>query len=233
MYRVAASLNSRVRRAGSNAIQIGGRLARSSSDISMKQGLRVDLTDGNTISMKLTVMEDDAIGKGYISQYFITNQKNQKFDGAKCDENKDRVLEAVHGKAAMGEGITPGGGCALFHSSCIMDKLQSANFENSVQIIHNDKNPVHGIPSDAAMQGAVTNNLLGQENTDTVKGKSCACVLTNAILTEVGKRGAAKILRNMIPPHRIASDAIIQQAVIASKFLGKENTDIDEGRIQS
>ncbi|KQK23701.1 chaperonin CPN60-1, mitochondrial [Brachypodium distachyon] len=86
-------------------------------------------------------------------------------------EKKDRVTDALNAtKAAVEEGIVPGGGVALLYASRDLDKLQTANFDQKigVQIIQNAlKTPVHTIASNAGVEGAViVGKLLEQDNTD-------------------------------------------------------------------
>jgi len=55
-------------------------------------------------------------------------------------EKKDRVTDALNAtKAAVEEGIVPGGGVALLYASKDLDKLQTVNFDQKigVQIIKN------------------------------------------------------------------------------------------------
>ncbi|KAJ6388169.1 hypothetical protein OIU77_026694 [Salix suchowensis] len=59
---------------------------------------------------------------------------------AEVGEKKDRVTDALNAtKAAVEEGIVPGGGAALLYASKGLDKLQTANFDQKigVQIIQN------------------------------------------------------------------------------------------------
>ncbi|XP_034930573.1 chaperonin CPN60-2, mitochondrial [Populus alba] len=59
---------------------------------------------------------------------------------AEVSEKKDRVTYALNAtKAAVEEGIVPGGGAALLYASKELDKLQTANFDQKigVQIIQN------------------------------------------------------------------------------------------------
>ncbi|KAJ6945586.1 hypothetical protein NC651_000603 [Populus alba x Populus x berolinensis] len=59
---------------------------------------------------------------------------------AEVSEKKDRVTDALNAtKAAVEEGIVPGGGAALLYASKELDKLQTANFDQKigVQIIQN------------------------------------------------------------------------------------------------
>lgn len=84
-------------------------------------------------------------------------------------EKKDRVTDALNAtKAAVEEGIVPGGGVALLYASKELDKLQTANFDQriGVQIIQNAlKTPVHTIASNAGAEGSVVvGKLLEQDN---------------------------------------------------------------------
>ncbi|XP_031278276.1 chaperonin CPN60-2, mitochondrial-like [Pistacia vera] len=86
-------------------------------------------------------------------------------------EKKDRVTDALNAtKAAVEEGIVPGGGVALLYASKELDKLQTANFDQKigVQIIQNAlKMPVYTIASNAGVEGSVVvGKLLEQENPD-------------------------------------------------------------------
>ncbi|CAL9098607.1 unnamed protein product [Musa textilis] len=90
---------------------------------------------------------------------------------AEVGEKKDRVTDALNAtKAAVEEGIVPGGGVALLYASRELDKLQTANFDQKigVQIIQNAlKSPVHTIASNAGVEGAVVvGKLLEQDNPD-------------------------------------------------------------------
>uniref|UniRef100_A0A453IZM7 Chaperonin CPN60-2, mitochondrial n=1 Tax=Aegilops tauschii subsp. strangulata TaxID=200361 RepID=A0A453IZM7_AEGTS len=90
---------------------------------------------------------------------------------AEVGEKKDRVTDALNAtKAAVEEGIVPGGGVALLYASKDLDKLPTANFDQKigVQIIQNAlKTPVHTIATNAGVEGAViVGKLLEQENTD-------------------------------------------------------------------
>ncbi|KAG9447722.1 hypothetical protein H6P81_013850 [Aristolochia fimbriata] len=86
-------------------------------------------------------------------------------------EKKDRVVDALNAtKAAVSEGIVPGGGVALLYASRDLEKLQTANFDQKigVQIIQNAlKMPVHAIASNAGVEGAVVvGKLLEQDDLD-------------------------------------------------------------------
>uniref|UniRef100_A0A0C9RLB0 TSA: Wollemia nobilis Ref_Wollemi_Transcript_12559_2249 transcribed RNA sequence n=1 Tax=Wollemia nobilis TaxID=56998 RepID=A0A0C9RLB0_9CONI len=86
-------------------------------------------------------------------------------------EKKDRVTDALNAtKAAVEEGILPGGGVALLYASKELDKLQTANFDQKigVQIIQTAvKTCAYTIASNAGVEGAVVvGKLLEQDNLD-------------------------------------------------------------------
>ncbi|KAL1804056.1 hypothetical protein DCAR_0935754 [Daucus carota subsp. sativus] len=86
-------------------------------------------------------------------------------------EKKDRVTDALNAtKAAVEEGIVPGGGVALLYATKELEKLQTANFDQKigVQIIQDAlKTPVHTIASNAGVEGSVVvGKLLEQDDPD-------------------------------------------------------------------
>ncbi|KAL4178940.1 hypothetical protein AMTRI_Chr13g117660 [Amborella trichopoda] len=86
-------------------------------------------------------------------------------------EKKDRVTDALNAtKAAVEEGIVPGGGVALLYATKELEKLQTANFDQKigVQIIQNAlKTPALTIAANAGVEGAVVvGKLLEQDNPD-------------------------------------------------------------------
>ncbi|XP_022728508.1 chaperonin CPN60-2, mitochondrial-like [Durio zibethinus] len=90
---------------------------------------------------------------------------------AEVSEKKDRVTDALNAtKAAVEEGIVPGGGAALLYASKELENLHTENFDQKigVQIIQNAlKMPVHAIASNAGVEGAVViGKLLEQDNPD-------------------------------------------------------------------
>ncbi|KAL3620080.1 hypothetical protein CASFOL_034992 [Castilleja foliolosa] len=90
---------------------------------------------------------------------------------AEVGEKKDRVTDALNAtKAAVEEGIVPGGGVALLYASKELETLPTANFDQKigVQIIQNAlKTPVYTIASNAGVEGAVVvGKLLESDNPD-------------------------------------------------------------------
>ncbi|XP_026450491.1 chaperonin CPN60-like 2, mitochondrial [Papaver somniferum] len=88
---------------------------------------------------------------------------------AEVGERKDRVTDALNAtKAAVEEGILPGGGVALLYSSRVLDNLQTVNNDQKrgVEIIQNAlKAPTFTISENAGVNGAVViGKLLDQDN---------------------------------------------------------------------
>ncbi|CAI0392242.1 unnamed protein product [Linum tenue] len=84
-------------------------------------------------------------------------------------EKKDRVTDALNAtKAAVEEGIVPGGGVALLYASKALDNLKAENEDQKrgIEIIQNAlKAPAHTIVSNAGFDAAVVlGKLLDQEN---------------------------------------------------------------------
>ncbi|CAL1360806.1 unnamed protein product [Linum trigynum] len=84
-------------------------------------------------------------------------------------EKKDRVTDALNAtKAAVEEGIVPGGGVALLYASKGLDNLKAENEDQKrgIEIIQNAlKAPAHTIVSNAGFDAAVVlGKLLDQEN---------------------------------------------------------------------
>uniref|UniRef100_A0A161ZZV4 Uncharacterized protein n=1 Tax=Daucus carota subsp. sativus TaxID=79200 RepID=A0A161ZZV4_DAUCS len=88
---------------------------------------------------------------------------------AEVGERKDRVTDALNAtRAAVEEGIVPGGGVALLHATKVLKDLRTVNDsqKRGVQIIENAlKTPTHTIVSNAGGDGAlVLGKLLEQDD---------------------------------------------------------------------
>ncbi|CAD6201977.1 unnamed protein product [Miscanthus lutarioriparius] len=123
---------------------------------------------------KVTISKDDTVILDGAGDKKAIEERAEHIGGAsevEVSEKKNRVTDALNAtKAAVEEGIVPGGGAALLYASKDLDTLETANFDQKigVQIIQNAlKTPVHTIASNAGVEGAViVGKLLGQENTD-------------------------------------------------------------------
>ncbi|XP_068652074.1 chaperonin CPN60-like 2, mitochondrial [Aristolochia californica] len=99
---------------------------------------------------------------------------------AEVGERKDRVQDALNAtRAAVSEGVLPGGGVSLLYAARELDNLQTSNSDQKtgVQIVQNAlKAPTFTIATNAGVDGAVVvNRLLEQEDVnlgyDAAKGE--------------------------------------------------------------
>ncbi|KAH7276500.1 hypothetical protein KP509_39G009600 [Ceratopteris richardii] len=86
-------------------------------------------------------------------------------------EKKDRVTDALNAtRAAVDQGILPGGGVALLYASKCLDELKPDNLDQKtgIQVIQNAlKAPTYTIATNAGVEGAVVvAKLLEQDNPD-------------------------------------------------------------------
>ncbi|XP_043723005.1 chaperonin CPN60-2, mitochondrial-like [Telopea speciosissima] len=138
---------------------------------------------------------------------------------AEVSEKKDRVTDALNAtKAAVEEGILPGGGVALLYASKELDKLPIDNFDQKigVQIIQNAlKTPVHTIASNAGVEGAVVvGKLLEQDNPelgyDAAKGE----------YVDMVKAG-------IIDPLKVIRTALVDAASVSSLMTTTESVVVE------
>nr|TKW26141.1 hypothetical protein SEVIR_3G167300v2 [Setaria viridis] len=87
---------------------------------------------------------------------------------AEVGEKKDRVTDALNAaKAAVEEGIVPGGGVALLYATKELDKISTANEDEKigVQIIKNAlKAPLMTIAANAGIDGAIVIGKLSEQD---------------------------------------------------------------------
>ncbi|GJS95763.1 chaperonin CPN60-2, mitochondrial [Tanacetum coccineum] len=129
-----------------------------------------------TISKDDTVILDGAGDKKGIEERCEQLRSSIELSTSDYDKEKlqERLAKLSGGvavlKAAVEEGIVPGGGVALLYASKELEKLVTANFDQKigVQIIQNAlKAPVHTIAANAGVEGAVVvGKLLEQDNPD-------------------------------------------------------------------
>ncbi|KAK9991604.1 hypothetical protein SO802_026589 [Lithocarpus litseifolius] len=129
-------------------------------------------------------------------------------------EKKDRVTDALNAtKAAVEEGIVPGGGVALLFASKELEKLETANFDQKigVQIIQNAlKTPVYTIACNAGVEGAVVVGKLLEEN-DPDKGYDAA----KGEYVDMVKAG-------IIDPVKVIRTALVDAASVSSLMTTTE-----------
>eukprot|EP00195_Chlamydomonas_chlamydogama_P015198 CAMPEP_0202889864 /NCGR_PEP_ID=MMETSP1392-20130828/417_1 /ASSEMBLY_ACC=CAM_ASM_000868 /TAXON_ID=225041 /ORGANISM="Chlamydomonas chlamydogama, Strain SAG 11-48b" /LENGTH=570 /DNA_ID=CAMNT_0049573293 /DNA_START=61 /DNA_END=1773 /DNA_ORIENTATION=+ len=131
-------------------------------------------------------------------------------------EKKDRVTDALNAtKAAVEEGIVPGGGSALLHASKTLDdiKVKLDNFDQKigVQIIQNAlRVPMKTIASNAGVEGAV---IVGKvlEMSDPNMGYNAAA----GEFTDMVKSG-------IIDPLKVVRTALVDAASVSSLITTSE-----------
>jgi chaperonin GroEL len=131
-------------------------------------------------------------------------------------EKKDRVEDALNAtKAAVEEGIVPGGGAALLHASkelaAVKDKLTNFDQQIGVQIIANAlKVPMKTIASNAGVEGAVIVGKV-EELTDPNMGYDAAA----GAFTDMVKAG-------IIDPLKVVRTALVDAASVSSLITTSE-----------
>ncbi|KAI3512533.1 hypothetical protein L1887_19849 [Cichorium endivia] len=138
---------------------------------------------------------------------------------AEVGERKDRVTDALNAtRAAVEEGIVPGGGVALLHASRILKTLQTANEDQKtgVEIVENAlKAPTSTIVSNAGGNGPmVLGKLLEQNNLqfgyDAAQGK----------YVDMVKAG-------IIDPLKVVRTALVDAASVSLLLTTTEATVVD------
>jgi chaperonin GroEL len=135
-------------------------------------------------------------------------------------ERKDRVDDALHAtRAAVEEGIVPGGGSTLLYASKVLDKLKVDNDDQraGVQIIKRAlQAPVRQIVENAGLDGAVVAGKL-LENSDTNHGFD-AQKLEYVDMIKAGIIDPAKVVRTALQDAAsVAGLLITTEALIADK----------------
>ncbi|KAJ9692070.1 hypothetical protein PVL29_011250 [Vitis rotundifolia] len=138
---------------------------------------------------------------------------------AEVGERKDRVTDALNAtRAAIEEGIVPGGGVALLYATKVLENIQTSNEDQKrgVQIIQNAlKAPTFTIVSNAGGDGAlVLGKLLEQDNLnlgyDAAKG----------VYVDMVKAG-------IIDPLKVVRTALVDAASVSLLLTTTEATVVD------
>ena len=129
-------------------------------------------------------------------------------------ERKDRVDDAMHAtRAAVEEGIVPGGGVALVKSIAGLDKLKPANRDQEVgvEIVRRAlQSPARNIAENAGAEGSV---IVGKllESKDANEGYDA----TNGIFTDMVKAG-------VIDPTKVVRSSLQNAASVAALLITTE-----------
>ena len=140
-------------------------------------------------------------------------------------ERKDRVDDAMHAtRAAVEEGIVPGGGVALVKSIAVLGKLKPANRDQEVgvEIVRRAlQSPARNIAENAGAEGSV---IVGKllESTDVNEGYDA----TNGTFTDMVKAGVidpTKVVRSSLQnAASVAALLITTEAMVADQPESKE-----------
>lgn len=145
-------------------------------------------------------------------------------------EKKDRVDDALHAtRAAIEEGIVPGGGVTLLYASKMLDKLIETNNENhnedqisGIKIIKKAlQSPVRQIAENAGFDGSiVVGKLLEQDDNNHGFDAQCG-------------RYIDMIKEGIIDPAKVVRTAIQDAASIAGLFLTTEAVIVEKKESKS
>jgi len=135
-------------------------------------------------------------------------------------ERKDRVDDALHAtRAAVEEGIVPGGGATLLYASRVLDKLRASNDDEKagINIVRRAlQSPLRQIVENAGLDGAVVAGKL-LESADTNFGFD-AQKLDYVDLIKAGIIDPTKVVRNALQnAASVAGLMITTEAIITDK----------------
>lgn len=139
-------------------------------------------------------------------------------------EKKDRVVDALNAtRAAVEEGIVPGGGKALLHCSTKLNALKESAAKNMDQKIGIDivmkalKAPLATIASNAGEEGAVVCGELTKEGVPVEQGYDAQ----NGIYTDMFAAG-------IIDPTKVTRTGIVDAASVAGLLTTSESMIVDK-----
>ena len=139
-------------------------------------------------------------------------------------EKKDRVVDALNAtRAAVEEGIVPGGGKALLYCSTLLDDLKESSAANMDQKIGVDiikralKAPISTIASNAAEEGAVVCGELTKDGVDIAMGFDAQ----NGVYCDMYEAG-------IIDPTKVTRTGIVDASSVAGLLTTSEAMIVDK-----
>jgi len=139
-------------------------------------------------------------------------------------EKKDRVVDALNAtRAAVEEGIVPGGGKALLYCSTLLDEVAEKEATNmdqkiGVQIIQRAlRAPLFTIAKNAGAEGAVVCGELTKEGTDIAMGYDAQ----NGVYVDMFKAG-------IIDPTKVTRTGLVDAASVAGLLTTSEVMIVDK-----
>ncbi|CAO2840195.1 unnamed protein product [Amaranthus hypochondriacus] len=138
---------------------------------------------------------------------------------AEVGERKDRVIDAVNAtKAAVEEGIVPGGGVALLYATKVLENIPTKNDDQKrgVQIVQNAlKAPTYTILSNAGRDAPLIIGNLLEKNDETVGFDASKGEYVNMVKSGI------------IDPVKVIRTALVDAASVSSLLTTTEATIID------
>lgn len=134
-------------------------------------------------------------------------------------EKKDRVEDAYHAtKAAIAEGIVPGGGCALLYAAKSLDKLKGKNDDEQagINIVRKSlSSPVRKIVENAGQDGSLVVSKLLEASND------------NSIYDAQTEKYVDAFKAGIIDPTKIVRTALQSASSVAALLITTEAAIID------
>jgi chaperonin GroEL len=135
-------------------------------------------------------------------------------------ERKDRVEDAMHAtRAAVEEGIVPGGGVALLYATRVLDKVRPGNDDQrtGVDIVRRAlQSPVRQIAENAGFDGAVVSGKLLDQKSSTFGFDAAKDDYTD--LVKAGVIDPTKVVRLALQDAAsVAGLLITTEAMVAEK----------------
>ncbi|MBF0422404.1 MAG: chaperonin GroEL [Magnetococcales bacterium] len=139
-------------------------------------------------------------------------------------ERKDRVDDALHAtRAAVEEGIVPGGGVALLRARAGLEQLKVANEDQrvGVNIVRRAlEEPVRIIAENAGAEGSVVVNKILESNSDSFGFDAAADEYTNLVTR--GVIDPAKVVRSALQAAASAAGLMITTEAMVAEIPKKE-----------